>query len=206
MGRGRGNVVDETPSIVVPIVVAEFVGTFFLTLAALLSGSALAVGFTLAVFVYAIGDLSGCALNPAVTVALVTLRRLPLLRGGLYLLAQVLGALLARLVASGIGGLASSYQAGNGWAELFGTAFLIIAVVVVAQERVPKAAGGIVIGLALGAGLLTSKGILNPAIALAMGQGLTVGSWIPLFSGFCFTLLVQRVLTKKAVVHTSKEA
>ena len=43
---------------------AEFIGTFFLTLAALVSGSPFAVGLTLAAFVYAIGDISSATSIP----------------------------------------------------------------------------------------------------------------------------------------------
>ena len=54
----------------IPIIksaLAELVGTFFLTLAALISGTPYIVGVTLGVFVYAIGAISGCNLNPAVS-------------------------------------------------------------------------------------------------------------------------------------------
>jgi len=81
---------------------AELVGTLFLALAALLTPApytALAVGLTLAAFVYALGDISGCNVNPAVTLGLVITRRLPPAVGVLYLAAQLVGAALARLLA-----------------------------------------------------------------------------------------------------------
>src|ERR671923_156140 len=49
---------------------AELVGTFFLTLAALIAGTPYAVALTLAAFVYAIGTISGCIINPAIAVAM----------------------------------------------------------------------------------------------------------------------------------------
>lgn len=62
--------------------VAELTGTFFLTLVALTVAPPVtpyAVGLTLLVFVYTIGSLSGCHINPAVTVGLVASKRFPLI-------------------------------------------------------------------------------------------------------------------------------
>ena len=176
---------------------AELVGTFFLTLAALISGSPFVVGLTLAAFVYAIGDISGCNINPAVTVALVTARRLSLMKGAYYIVVQIIGALLARLVAGLVGTLSPHYVAGNIFAEFFGVAFLIVVVMSTTRNYIPKAGNGIAIGAALAAGLVTSKGILNPAVAIAMGQGLTQGVWAPLLGGVAFALLPQLYFIKK---------
>ncbi len=148
---------------------AEIVGTFFLTLAALVSGTPFAVALTLAAFVYAIGGISGCNINPAVTVGLVALRRLPLTTGVYYIIAQVLGAIVAFLVLSFTHNLpAVVYTQGTVPAEFLGIGFLVFVVAALSHGFVPDAGSGIAIGSALGAGLLTSKGILNPAVAIAM--------------------------------------
>jgi len=44
----------------------------------------------------------------------------------------------------------------------------VLTVVAVYEKNVPKAGSGVAIGAALAAGLLTTKGILNPAVAIAM--------------------------------------
>ena len=141
---------------------AELVGTGGLTLAALVSGTPYAVALTLAAFVYALGAISGCHLNPAVTVALV-----------------------ARLVAgqAGVGRLAAHYQAAPAALEFVGCGFLVLTVLAVAHDRAPAAAGGGAIGAALAAGLLMSRGVLNPAVAVAMGLALTPATWATLLSG-----------------------
>ncbi len=168
---------------------AELVGTFFLTLAALISGTPYAVALTLTAFVYAIGHISGCNINPGVTVGLMAGRRLPLGQGLRYLLAQVAGALLARAVAVRVVGPLPAYHGANSWGELFGFAILMLTVVAVSDKYVPHAGSGLAIGAALAAGLVASKGILNPAIALAMGQGLAPALWAPLVAGILFTPL-----------------
>ncbi len=172
-------------------VLAELVGTFFLTLAALVSGTPYAVGLTLAAFVYAIGDISGCNINPAVTIGLVTARRLPFWKGVYYIIAQLEGALLALLVASRIGGLAAHYAPANPWGEFFGVGFLVLTVVALSHGYVPKSGSGIAIGAALTAGLVTTKGILNPAVAVAMGQALSPGVWATALGGVLFALLFR---------------
>jgi aquaporin Z len=154
---------------------AELVGTFFLALAAMIAGTPYAVGLTLAAFVYAIGTISGCNINPGVTVGLMAGRRLPIVQGILYLIAQVAGALLAREAAVLTVGRLPTYHAGGPWAEGFGFAFLMLTVVAVSDKYVPRAGTGLAIGAALAAGLATSKGIINPAIAIAGGRPLLLG-------------------------------
>ena len=122
---------------------AELVGTFFLTLAALIAGTPYAVALTLAAFVYAFGRISGCNLNPGVTVGLMAGRRLPLGTGILYLIAQVAGALLARGAALLMVGTLPAYHAAGPWAEGLGFAFLMLTVVAVSDKYVPQAGSGL---------------------------------------------------------------
>src|SRR6266403_2663448 len=86
---------------------AEFIGTFWLVFggcgAAVLDaafpnlgighlGVALAFGLSVLTMAYAIGHISGCHLNPAVTVGLAAARRFPLREVPFYVIAQVAGA------------------------------------------------------------------------------------------------------------------
>src|ERR1700742_4936710 len=88
--------------------VAEFIGTFWLVFggcgAALISaafpelgigfvGVAFAFGLTVLTMAYAIGHISGCHLNPAISVGLVVGKRFPAKDLPAYVVAQVLGAI-----------------------------------------------------------------------------------------------------------------
>src|SRR5213592_690189 len=99
---------------------AEFFGTFWLVLggcgSAILAatfpdvgigllGVALAFGLTVLTMAYAIGHISGCHLNPAVSVGLATARRFPARELQAYVIAQVLG---------GIAGAAALYVIASG--------------------------------------------------------------------------------------------
>lgn len=169
-------------------VLAEVVGTFFLALAAFISGGPYAVGLTLAIMVYVLGRVSGASLNPAATVGLVVARHLSVLRGGLYIVAEVAGALLARLLAQYVTPLPLQFTAANTLGELLGVGFLIVAVLAVTGGYVPQAASGLTIGGGLLAGLVTTKGILNPAIAFAMGQATSApwALWAPIAGALLF--------------------
>ncbi|MDJ0366719.1 aquaporin [Hymenobacter sp. H14-R3] len=186
---------------------AELLGTFFLALAALTVAPPLtpfAVGLTLLVFVYAVGSLSGAHLNPAVTVGLVVSRRFPLAHGLLYVVAQVAGALLARAVARAglVGELGHSYQAGTIAAEFVGFGILMLTVAATTEKQVAKAGSGIAVGGALLAGLLVSHGVLNPAVALAMGLAASPAVWATLLSAVGFSLVFSVIeRTKPAEVE-----
>jgi aquaporin Z len=172
---------------------SELVGTFFLTLAALsvpAPFAPVAVGLVLLVFVYVIGGISGCHLNPAITLGLVSSRQFPVVEGGLFIVAQIVGALMASLLVSqGIIGQWGSYAASNIAGEFIAFGILMLTVAAVTEKRVTSAGSGIAVGTALTAGLWISGGVLNPAVAIAMGLGKTHSIWAPLASGVVFSLL-----------------
>ena len=70
-----------------------------------------------------------------------------------------------------------------------GVGFLILTVLAVSTKAVPKSGSGVAIGAALLAGLLATHGVLNPAIALAMGLGLSAALWAPLVGALVFAPL-----------------
>lgn len=172
---------------------SELTGTFFLTLAALSVPAPLtpfAVGLVLLVFVYVIGGISGCHLNPAVTIGLVSAKQFPIAEGGLYIVAQIVGALLARFVVSQeIIGKLGAYQSASAAAEFIGFGILMLAVAAVTDKKVTAAGSGIAIGPALIAGLVISGGVLNPAVGIAMGLASSPAVWATLVSGAVFALL-----------------
>jgi aquaporin Z len=116
---------------------AEFLGTFWLVLGGCgsavlaaafpevgigLLGVSLAFGLTVLTMAYAIGHVSGCHLNPAVTAGLVTGGRFPASEAPAYAAAQVLGAIAGAfalyLIASGQADFSTAAGfAANGYAE-----------------------------------------------------------------------------------------
>ena len=172
---------------------SEFIGTFFLALAALsvpAPFTIFVVGIVLLVFVYVTGPISGAHLNPAVTVGLVAARQFPSGEGILYIVAQVAAALLARAIVSQkwIGAL-GSYNSAGVVAEFIGFGILMLAVAAVTEKRVTAAGSGVAVGPALMAGLFISGGVLNPAVAIAMGLTTSPAVWATPVSGVVFALL-----------------
>lgn len=88
-------------SVLLSALIAEFIGTFILASVAVHSqGQPLYVGFALIAIVLTIGTLSGSHVNPLVTVGAWATRKISGLRALGYVIAQLLGALLAFVVAS----------------------------------------------------------------------------------------------------------
>jgi glycerol uptake facilitator protein len=162
-----------------------------------LLGISFAFGLVITALVYAIGKVSGCHINPAITFALAATKRFPWREVPTYMAAQVVGAVLGALaiwaVFSGLGidlgmGQASFDESTTTWAsaifaEGIGTAILMFAVLGIVDSRSPGDFAGIVIGGVVVAIIMVMGPItgasLNPARAFgpelvsAIGGGAT---------------------------------
>lgn len=166
---------------------AELIGTFFLAAIVLITltpatpfpiETPVAAGMTLALFVYLIGGISGCHINPAITVAMFITRQISLAKACAYLVAQFLGAILALgmivlYVPAAQEQWLSASQAptSSGIGELIGAAFFAFGVFSAVYNKLDKNILGIVVGGSLLVGITISHnasyGVLNPAVALA---------------------------------------
>ena len=194
--------------------VAEFIGTFWLVLggcgSAVLSaafpevgigllGVSLAFGLTVVTMAYAIGHISGCHLNPAVTVGLWSGGRFPASEVVPYIVFQVLGAIAGAfvlyIIASGQagfsleGGLASNgygdhspgnYSMMSGFISEFVMTFMFLIVILGATHKLASPAmAGLAIGLALTLIHLISIPVTNTSVnpARSTGPAVLVGDW-----------------------------
>ena len=176
--------------------IAELFGTFILTTAVLTSinnpgfpvPTPVIAGLTLGLLVYTIGPISGCHINPAVTVGLFSIGRIDIRDAGAYLVAQFVGAVLAMVLGniffSSPTELVINGAPLTGLAELFGTVLLGFAVASVVIGRVSANLSGLVIGSGLLLGISftasQSNGVLNPAVALGIGSLGHTYVWGPL--------------------------
>ena len=162
-------------------------------------GVALAFGLTVLTMAFAIGHISGCHLNPAVSVGLVVGGRFPAKELPAYIIAQVLGAILAAAliahIASGkegfdiASGLASNgygehspgkYSMAAGFvSELVMTAMFVVIILGATDRRAPPGLAPIAIGLALTLIHLISIPVTNTSVnpARSTGPALIVGGW-----------------------------
>lgn len=193
---------------------AELIGTFWLVFAgcgsAVLAagvpgvgigwaGVALAFGLSLLTMAYAIGHISGCHVNPAVSVGLWMGGRFPKSEILPYALAQVVGAVIAAavlyVIASGAAGfdLAGGF-ASNGYgehspggysmtaalvAEVVLTFIFLIIILGATDERVPAGFAPLAIGLGLTVIHLVGIPVTNLSVnpARSTGPALFVGGW-----------------------------
>jgi aquaporin Z len=166
--------------------VTEFIGAFFLMFAvgvAALSGSVfvpLAAGATLMVMVYAGGHISGGHYNPAVTLAALVRRRIGIADAAAYWVAQVIGAVVAGVIARAVVNpatvktltLSGHSEAAAAVVEVLITFALCYVVLNVATSKDQPGNGffGLAIGFTVVGGAFAvggiSGGVFNPAVAL----------------------------------------
>jgi aquaporin Z len=193
---------------------AEFLGTGWLVLGGCgsavlaaafpdvgigLAGVSLAFGLTVLTMAYAIGHISGCHLNPAVSVGLVVAGRFKASELAPYVVAQVLGALagaaLLYCIASGKAGFdIASGLASNGYGdhspggytlaaglttEIVMTFAFLIVILGATDARAPAGMAPIAIGLGLTLIHLISIPVTNTSVnpARSTGPALLVGDW-----------------------------
>jgi aquaporin Z len=163
-------------------------------------GVALAFGLTLLTMVYTIGPISGCHINPAVSLGLWAGNRFSTSELLPYIVAQVLGAIVGSfilyLIASGKSGfdLMASGFAANGYgehspggyslfaalvAEVVLTYIFLLVILGSTDSRAPAGFAGIAIGLALTLIHLISIPVTNTSVnpARSTGPALFVGGW-----------------------------
>lgn len=193
---------------------AEFFGTFWLVLGGCgsavlaaafpdvgigLLGVSLAFGLTVLTMAFAIGHISGCHLNPAVSIGLWAGGRFPANQLAPYIIAQVIGAIVAGgvlfLIASGKAGFdVSAGFASNGYGEhspggysllaalvteVVMTMMFLIIILGATDSRAPKGLAPIAIGLGLTLIHLISIPVTNTSVnpARSTGVALFVGDW-----------------------------
>ncbi len=193
---------------------AEFLGTFWLVLGGCgsavlaagfpevgigLLGVSIAFGLTVLTMAYAIGHISGCHLNPAVSVGLWLGGRFEAKELGPYIVAQVLGGIAAGgilyLIASGQDGFSTAAGfASNGYGEhspggysltaaliceIVMTALFLIVILGATDKRAPAGFAPIAIGLCLTLIHLISIPVTNTSVnpARSTGVALYVGDW-----------------------------
>jgi aquaporin Z len=192
--------------------IAEFVGTFVLVFAscgaAVIAGEVIgfigvsfAFGLSLMAMVYAIGPISGCHINPAVTLGIILCKKMDAKYAPGYMLAQVLGAIVGAAVLMAIvqgapGGYdaASAGFAANGYGEyspgrysmlaaliteIVLTFILVYTVLAATDLRAPVGFAGVAIGFVLTLVHLVGIPITNTSVnpARSIGPALFVGGW-----------------------------
>lgn len=191
---------------------AEMIGTFVLVFCgvgtAVIAGShvgflgvAFAFGLSLLAMAYAIGPISGCHINPAVTLGMLVSRKVELSEAVRYWVAQVVGGILAAgILLAIVSGRKGGYSAGveglgaNGYGahspdgfavgsalavEVILTALLVFTVLAATDRIANVAFAGIPIGLVLTLIHLVSIPVTNTSVnpARSIGPAIFVGGW-----------------------------
>ena len=168
---------------ILPVLLAEFLGTFTLCFVVILSISGtypvptpVLAGLVLGLFVYSIGNISGCHINPGVTLGLLSIRKIQGSLAAKYIAAQLLAAMLALLLADLIGinlGLIPPTPNVAYLFEFFGMMLFTFGIASVVFDSNKTIVSGLVVGGSLLLGISFSVlggalGILNPAVALSL--------------------------------------
>jgi len=190
---------------------AELFGTFMLVFAglgtAVLAGGTVhavgisfAFGLTLVAMIYAIGPVSGCHINPAVTLGMLLTKRIKAGQALGYMVVQVIGAIigagLVLAIAKGNGSFVPTPDTFgiNGYGahspghynllaafltEAFFTMLLVITVLGATDSKAPAGFAGLPIGLALAVTNLAAIPVTNASInpARSIGPAIYVGGW-----------------------------
>ena len=192
---------------------AEAIGTFWLTFAGCgsavlaaafpqvgigLLGVSIAFGLTVVTMAYAIGPISGCHLNPAVTIGLAAGGRFPRSEVPQYIAAQVVGAVVAAavlyVIATGKAGAEIGGFAANGYGdhspgkyslfsgfltEVVMTAMFLFIIMGATSSRAPAGFAPLAIGLGLVLIHLVSIPVTNTSVnpARSTGPALFAGGW-----------------------------
>ncbi len=192
--------------------IAEMIGTFVLVFggcgSAVLAGDkigflgvSIAFGLTLLAMAYAIGPISGCHINPAVTVGLLVSKKMDSRDVAGYIVAQIIGGILAAALLLVIAkGVAGGYDptltgfAANGYgdhspghynlisaflAEVILTFLLMFTVLGATDIKAPVGFAGIPIGLVLALIHLVGIPVTNTSVnpARSIGPAIFVGGW-----------------------------
>ena len=164
---------NALPANLINIITAEAVGTFILTMVAVLATAYFMlpfyVGLTLMLMVMAIGAISGAHINPAVTFGLWSMRKIKTILVPFYWAAQFLGAMAAVVLLGAFSGGSFAIQLGHflefSWSifalELVGTAVFMFGVAAVLNRDDIKLTGKAVgVGMSLTVALLVATTIL----------------------------------------------
>lgn len=157
----------------------ELIGTFFLVLVIGLTGNPIAIGSVLMVMVYMGGHISGAHYNPAVTLAVLMRKKIDGKDAAMYMIFQVLGAVLAALLVNMLVGHTFAPAPGAGVSGINALAVEVVftfalASVVLNVATTKATAGNSYFGLAIGFTVLAaafagggiSGGAYNPAVGL----------------------------------------
>jgi aquaporin Z len=157
-------------------------------------GVAFAFGFALLAMAYTIGHISGCHINPAITLAFFLAKKIDAKTAGLYMAVQAAGAIVGALIIyiisengdlDATGGIFAS----NGWGEEIGssfgigsaiavevvfTAFFVLVVLATTTSKYPAGFGGLAAGLTLGMIHMATIPVDNTSVNPARSLGTAV--------------------------------